>query len=91
MSQERFKYPLRQEFCLPTFKELGFSCHDEGRCWAQNGFSGKSQRLTGGGGCALTSQAFYYSLVFIYLFKNQQLFCLMHAIPDKYHILVLDL
>lgn len=32
MSQERFKYPQKQDFCLPTFKELGFACHDEPRC-----------------------------------------------------------
>lgn len=41
MSQERFKYPQRQECCLPTFKKPRFTCHDEPRCWAKNRFSSK--------------------------------------------------
>lgn len=43
MSQERFKYPQKQDFCLPTFKESGFACHDEPRSWAENRFSSKRQ------------------------------------------------
>lgn len=72
MSQERFKYPQRQEFFLPTFKEPRFTCRDEPRCWAENRFSRKRQgpsRMTSASRMFLLRSWVFY-IFNIFKFKN---------------------